>query len=60
MFDVPAWSQEDALARIDKISWAKYVGEHHYTIKAGYGGGLLVRLLCLVKNTAERFKELLA
>jgi hypothetical protein len=59
-FDIPAWSQEDARARIDRIPFAQYVGEHYYTIKATPGAGLLVRILCMVKNTTRRFMERLS
>jgi hypothetical protein len=56
-FDVPAFSQEDAQARINKISFAQYVGEHFYTIKAGPGSGLLTRLICTLKNGLDYFRR---
>jgi len=55
-FDIPAWSKEDAQARINKIPFAQYDGEHYYTIKATPGAGLFVRLLCIIKNIAETLK----
>ncbi len=54
MFDVPAYSQDDAQARINKISFAQYVGEHFYTIKVGPRSGLSARLICMIKNVAKR------
>lgn len=53
MFDVPAFSQEDAQARINRISYAQYLGEHHYTIKAGSGSGLIARSICMAKNVIK-------
>ena len=55
--DIPAWSKEDAQSRINKMSFARYVGEHHCTIKASTGTGLLVRFICFVNNILERAKQ---
>jgi hypothetical protein len=54
--DIPALSIEDAQARINKMCFAKYLGEHYCTIKASPANGLLVRLICFVKNIFERAK----
>lgn len=51
---IPAYSVNDAQARINKISFAQYVGEHHYTIKAGVGGSVLLNLFCFVRNFFRR------
>jgi hypothetical protein len=57
-FDIPAWSKEDAEARLNKIPWAKYVGEHYYTIKASSGGAVIAPLVCMVKNITAIVKRL--
>jgi hypothetical protein len=53
-FEIHATSEEDAMARLNKLPLAKYLGVLHATIPAVPGGGLLVRLWCWWKNLWER------
>lgn len=55
--DMPAYTEQEARERIKCVSSAKYLGERMGVIPAAVpGAGLLVRLICTVRNffAAER------
>lgn len=53
-FDIAASSVKDAQDRINKMCFAKYVGEHRHTIKIKIGGSVLLNLFCFVRNFFRR------
>lgn len=51
---IPAWSKEDAQDRINKISFAQYVGELHHIIKAESSVNFFMKLFFVIKNILLR------
>lgn len=50
-FDLFAKDSADAIKRLEAIkAWGKYDGEIMAEIPAGYGGGVVARFMCWVRN----------
>jgi hypothetical protein len=49
-FEIPAYSLDEAKARLSRITFAKYDGELMCKIPAVAGAGIFVRILTWLKN----------